>query len=258
LQELDLLECEGDIEIYLKETFEVYNKFAPLLLVSGGVCADEPDVPLKLKDPFDMLSFLHLDGGGNSKLAVHTDTDQVSPCVCSCDSLYPEGLYDVKGAELLVANGVWGEPYGRRDAIVLAGHTVHHTLLPLSHGPRKDGLPMLRGSIVHWSHAGRELVEEWRHYAGEEAKEWGRGYTPPQGAFWNSIRSQSHMGMHMHLGGELEGPHSHNEAPLWQPDSPVLARVLGPVGLNLRLRGVEMALKQGKCPTGKNFKKQKK
>ena len=92
----------------------------------------ECDLPTgALEDWWDVLSFLTLDSGGASRLAVHVDTDQLYPCLCSCDSLYPPGYYDVLGGGLCLVDGVWVEEYGRRSAVLLNGHTATHTVLPL-------------------------------------------------------------------------------------------------------------------------------
>ena len=74
------------------------------MLLAGGVIDVWPDDLLnykELRDPFDMLSFLNLDGGSSCRLGVHTDTEQLMPCLCSCDSMYPPGMYDVLGGEFL-------------------------------------------------------------------------------------------------------------------------------------------------------------
>ena len=84
---------------------------------------DIPEGPLL--DPVDTLSFLFLDGAGKSKLGFHMDTMQATPCTCSSDSLYPPGCYDVTGAEIILANGLWGDSYAREDCVLLAGPCVH-------------------------------------------------------------------------------------------------------------------------------------
>ena len=92
---------------------------------------------------------------------MHVDTDQLYPCLCSCDSLYPPGYYDVQGGGLCLVDGVWVEEYGRRSAVLLNGHTATHTVLPLSvPDGGSQAAAMLRGSIVHWSHAGHDLVRD--------------------------------------------------------------------------------------------------
>ena len=91
---------------------------------------DIPEGPLL--DPVDTLSFLFLDGAGKSKLGFHMDTIQATPCTCSSDSLYPPGCYDVTGAEIILANGLWGDSYAREDCVLLAGHVSMHTVGPLT------------------------------------------------------------------------------------------------------------------------------
>jgi hypothetical protein len=117
------------------------------LLLAGGLIDVLPeDLPTELADPFDMLSFLFLDGAGVSKLGIHTDTDQLMPCVCSCDSLYPPGCYDFTGGEFSWANGVWADPYARNDAVIVLGHTTTHTVLPLT--PPREVFPTPDRSFV--------------------------------------------------------------------------------------------------------------
>ena len=66
---------------------------------------------------------------------------------------------------------MWAEGYGREDAVLLLGHETLHTVLNLaprpveehgSDGPERahDDEPMLRASIVHWSHAGKACVQK--------------------------------------------------------------------------------------------------
>ena len=152
-----------DVQVYLEEAESVLQRYGPLLLATGMVPVREGDMPSgPLREQWDVLSFLTLDSGGDSRLGVHVDTDQLYPCLCSCDSLYPPGYYDVQGGGLCLADGVWVEEYSRRSAILLNGHTATHTVLPLSVPDGVSGReePMLRATIVHWSHAGKELVQE--------------------------------------------------------------------------------------------------
>jgi hypothetical protein len=212
----------------------------------------EEHIPDELADPFDMLSFLFLDGGGTSKLGVHTDTQQLMPVVCSCDSLYPPGCYDFTRGEFFGANGVWGDPYGRRDAVVVLGHTTTHTVLPLTPSPSGQvpfpelrGCHMLRGSLVHWSHGGKELCHEWFRMVHEESESHG----PPSGEFWRDVwreirRSSMHVlaetgteqamrvttRRHRDAHGGVE-----HERPLWDPNDPCVVSVLGEHGQRLRL-----------------------
>mgnify|MGYP006936339883 CR=1 FL=1 len=149
-----------DVQVYLSEAHAVLQRYGPLLLATGMVPVREADLPEgPLREQWDVLSFLTLDSGGSSRLGVHVDTDQLYPCLCTCDSLYPPGYYDVQGGGLCLPDGVWVEEYSRKSAILLNGHTATHTVLPLS-VPDGVSMPMLRATIVHWSHAGKELVQE--------------------------------------------------------------------------------------------------
>ena len=154
----------------LQEADAVLQRYGPLLLATGMVPVRERDLPTgPLADRWDVLSFLVLDSTADSRLAVHVDTNQLYPCLCSCDSVYPPGYYDVQGGGLLAVDGVWVEEYGRRSALLMNGHTCTHTVLPLSvTDGRKE--PMLRGTIVHWSHTGRQLVDDHEELADREAE----------------------------------------------------------------------------------------
>jgi len=162
------------------------------------------DLPARLPNPFTMFSFLILDGGGKSKLGIHTDTKQANPCACACDSLYPVGCYDLEGAQLLWANGVWGDSYTREDCVILAGHVTEHTVLSLTPpgvAPREEllGLPMLRGSLVHWSKVGGEdggYCERWENAVKDEIAS-----KNPGGSMWHETWShvRSHVRLHVKL-----------------------------------------------------------
>ena len=159
LKRYGLAEHWPDVQTYLDEADKVMQRYGPLLLTTGMVPVRACDLPAgPLADRWDTLSFVTVDSGGASRLGVHVDTDQLYPCLCSCDSLYPPGYYDVRGGGLTLVDGVWVEEYGRRSAVLLAGHTATHTLLPLSQ-EEGEKRRMLRASIVHWSHVGKELVE---------------------------------------------------------------------------------------------------
>lgn len=223
---------------------QVWRKYAPLLLAGGLIDVLPEDLPTELADPFDMLSFLFLDGAGVSKLGIHTDTDQLMPCVCSCDSLYPPGCYDFTGGEFSWANGVWADPYARNDAVIVLGHTTTHTVLPLTPSggvpdarPELRGCTMLRGSIVHWSKGGQGLCEEWRELAARE-----RADGAPGGRLWEQKWSTMRGCMQLLCGGVHEGVGTRRSSgmrpvgiPLWRPEAEHIARVVG--GLALRLRG---------------------
>ena len=211
------------------------------------------DLPDRLPNPFTMFSFLILDGGGGkSKLGIHTDTKQANPCTCACDSLYPVGCYDVEGAQLLWANGVWGDSYSREDCVILAGHVTEHTVLSLTPpgvAPREEllGLPMLRGSLVHWSKAGGEdggYCERWENAVKDEIAS-----KNPGGSMWHEtwshVREQCRFLMGLY--GKVEVATGFR---LWRPHAPHIVQLVGRLGLVLRLRGGATAAKRRCKPRG--------
>lgn len=210
---------------------------------------DIPEGPLL--DPVDTLSFLFLDGAGKSKLGFHMDTMQATPCTCSSDSLYPPGCYDVTGAEIILANGLWGDSYAREDCVLLAGHVSMHTVGPLTpsnpppgeltdHQLALAGCPMLRGSLVHWSHGGASMkhvegaCEKWMKAVNKELA----CKSEPGGSFWQEEWSSVRMSLRMLVGSPPETglviPHGFR---LWRPHAPHIEAVVGGFGLQLRLRG---------------------
>ena len=217
----------------------MYQQYAPLLLCGGLIDFLPEDLPASLPNPFTMFSFLFLDGGGKSKLGIHTDTKQAVPCTCACDSLYPKGCYDFEGAQLTWANGVWGDSYGREDCVILAGHVSMHTVCPLTPprvAPREElaGLPMLRGSLVHWSKAGAEhggYCERWENAVQDEMAS-----SNPGGSMWHEtwshVREQCRLLMGVY--GKVEVAAGFR---LWRPDAPHIVQLVGKLGLVLRLRG---------------------
>lgn len=206
------------------------------------------DLPETLPDPFTMFSFLFLDGGGKSRLGFHTDTKQAAPCACACDSLYPPLCYDFSGAELTIANGVWGDSYGRDDCVILAGHVAMHTVCALTPGkaPRVEltGCPMLRGSLVHWSKAGGEgggFCETWTNAVLQELAS-----KNPGGSLWvekwSHVRRQSRFLMGMASMYDVDPSFR-----LWRPDATHIVAIVGRLGLQLRLRGGAGAVTRRLC-----------
>lgn len=233
-----LLPC---VEQYFSETVTAYQQYAHVLLLGGRLNIMPEDLPPQLpEDLFSMLSVLFLDGGGKSRLGLHTDTEQLCPCVCSCDSLYPPGFHDFRGGELFFANGVWAEPYSRRDLVILMGHTVMHTVLPLtpSHHSPFRGCQMLRGSLVHWSHAGKELCGEMRRLLVYQSKLLSKGVAL-SGQYYDDWCANLRYQIRIILQHDDVNVPVPAAAPsnfqCWPSVNPVLSDLLGEAGLHLRM-----------------------
>ena len=235
LHAAELGEYEEYVIQYLHEARVVLDRYGPLLLCGGYQDVTPAQLPDRMSDGvWDSLSFLTVDSWGKSRLAIHDDTDQVAPCLCSCDSMYPPGFYDYVGGELFFAEGLWAEWYGREDAVLLMGHETPHTVLNLAPPPNAPGgerkpLPMLRASIVHWSNGGKKIVEE-RHKLIHDERGCSGG-----GSMWEQARDALDVGVRTAL-----GKHEREEPPpdmVFRPEAPHVVDVVGPVGMRLRLRG---------------------
>jgi len=74
-----------------------------------------------------------------------------------------------RGGELCFYNGMYADDYGPEGCLLLSGHRAVHAPLPLRPSGDMSGMPMMRFSLVAWSHAGdtypgtRDRLEMYRH-----------------------------------------------------------------------------------------------
>jgi hypothetical protein len=160
-----------DVLVFLEESKRVLRKYGALLLVGGQdeVPEDQIDPELDAELLWKILSMVVIDSGNKSRFGVHTDTPQIAPCLCTAESMYAPGFYDYTGGELCFYNGMYADDYGPEGCLLLSGHRAVHAPLPLRPSGDMSGMPMMRFSLVAWSHAGdtypgtRDKLEMYRH-----------------------------------------------------------------------------------------------
>mmetsp|Transcript_31882 Transcript_31882/g.74278 ORF Transcript_31882/g.74278 Transcript_31882/m.74278 type:complete len:524 (-) Transcript_31882:232-1803(-) len=250
LKEAELTEYESYVTQYLAEAHAVLERYSPLLLAGAYYDVAPEQMPEHFrKDTWDVLSFLVVDSLGKSQLGIHTDTNQMQACLCSCDSMFAPGYNDYRGAELFFAQGMWAEAYDREDAMLCMGHESPHTILNFSVPPSLAALPMLRGSIVHWSHAGKEAINERDALMVWEASVKSSTGSLPSGQLWDEAKAGLDLAVRECLGTgvaertcrkrPLEGVAKEGKDCdcIFRPDSSHGRAVVGELGVQLRLRG---------------------
>ena len=164
----------SDVAVFLSESKDVLRKYGALLLVGGQdeVPEDKIDSELDAELLWKILSMVVIDSGNKSRFGAHTDTPQIAPCLCTAESVYAPGFYDYEGGEMCFFNGMYADDYGPEGCLLLSGHRAVHAPLPLRPPGDRPGMPMMRFSLVAWSHAGdaypgtRDELEMYRHQYG--------------------------------------------------------------------------------------------